>query len=54
MPLPTLESSITPINGQADHCYVSEEDKALFYSIHETKINNGLNINSLSQVEAFC
>lgn len=53
MPLPTLENSIILINGQADHCYVSEEDMALFYSIHETKINNDLNINSLSQVEVF-
>ena len=32
---------------------MSEEDMALFYSIHETKINNDLNIISLPQVEAF-
>lgn len=55
MPLPTLENSVTLINGQADHCYVTEEDMFVFFfsSIHETKINNDLNIISLSQVEAF-
>lgn len=53
MPLPTLENSVTLINGQADHCYVTDEVCFFFSSIHETKINNDLNIISLSQVEAF-